>query len=296
MTATPQRQINLNVIGEAFNLVKDRWQPFVMAGLVAALAMGVIGGAVAFLFVALGLIGGDRPAVGLLMLPLMGTAYLVVLTLSAVFQAGLYNMALKAIRGETVEVSDVFVAMKAPIPFLTAGLIVGLATAIGMMLCYIPGFIVAGLTMFVFPLMIDKKLAPVDAIKESIAILKPQAVMAVVLFFLSSLVASIGAYACYIGIFFTMPIAMVSIALAYRDLVWQSPAPATGPMTAPAAQDPPAHVPTDYEVAQAESELDGPTGAVQDPETVVEPEASTIPHTPAPDDPEAPEEGGSKPG
>jgi len=289
---TPQRPINLNVIGEAFSIVKDRWQPFVTAGLVAALAMGVIGGVIAFLFIALGFIGGDRPLVGFLLLPLMAAAYLVVLTLSAVFQAGLYNMALKAIRGETVEFSDVFVAMKAPLPFLTAGLVVGLATAIGMMLCYIPGFIVAGLTMFVFPLMIDKKLAPMDAIKESIAILKPQAVMAVVLFVIASLVGSIGAYACYIGVFFTMPIAMVAISLAYRDLVWQSPVPAA-PAPVPTEPTAPVSEPvaTDVEIAQAESELDS------EPEAIVEPEAYTAPPTPAPDDPEAPEgDEGTKPG
>lgn len=225
-----KKTINFNVIGEAFNLVKDRWQPFVIAGLLAAVVITAVVGCVTLVMTTIGLIGGDRPITGFLLVPLMAVAGIAVMTLASVLQAGLTHMALKAVRGEPVEAKDLFFPLQAPLAFLGAGLMIGIGTSIGAMLCYFPGFIFAGLTMFTFCHMLDQRLSPVDALKASIETLKPQWLMATLFLLLVQIIGSLGSIACYVGLFFTMPVTYVAIAMAYRDLTQPSTAmPTTEP-------------------------------------------------------------------
>lgn len=226
------KSISFNAISEAFNIVKERWQPFVMAGLVAGLTVAVLMGIFFVIMLGIGVLGGDRPVTGLLLFPIILLTYLVIFMVTGIFQAGMYNMALRAVRGETVEVADLFFAIKAPMPFLLAGLLVGLGTVIGCVFCYIPGVIFAGLSKFTMLYMIDQKMAPVDALKASIQTLKENWLMATLFFIVASLVGSLGTYACYIGIFFTMPIMFVAITLCYRDVVLK--ASESAPMREPA--------------------------------------------------------------
>lgn len=231
----PQRQINFNVISEAYNIVKDRWQQFVLAGLLASIVIGIAYGVMTFVMITLGFLGGNRPIAFLLMLPIMAIFVIVICALASVIQAGLIMMGLKSSRKEPADSGDVFFALKAPLPFLMAGAIIGLAVAIGS-ICIAPGLIVAGLTMFTYPLMVDQKMAPIDAIKTSIETLKSQWLMATIFILVAGLVSAIGAVACGVGIFFTLPIGLVAVALCYRDLTEGSSLTADVPEPAPAPE------------------------------------------------------------
>lgn len=219
----PQGQVNFNVIGEAFNIVTKTWQPFVIAGLLAAVAMGVVTIAMYFLVI-VGLVIGSG---GSMIMSLIGSALMIVAVFAvmAIFQAGLYNMALKASRGEAIEVNDVFFALKNPGPYLIAGLVVGIAIAIGAIFCYIPGLIIGGLTMFTILFIVDKGMAPMDAFNASINSLKSQWLMAALFFIVCAFIGQIGAIACYVGMFFTLPVTYVCHALCYRDVVLSGPVP-----------------------------------------------------------------------
>lgn len=213
------RQINFNVINEAFSIVKDRWQPFVLGGLFGVIAIGIIQFILSSIMVALGFIGGSRPASMLLLLPVILVMAVLMFAVVSLVQAGLVSMGLKAARGETLESGDVFYAFKNPVPFLVSGSIIGLGTVIGNYLCVLPGLVFAGLTMFTTSFMVDQKLAPMDAIKASIETLKSQWLMAAIFVLIAGLVSMIGSVACGIGVLFTLPIGFVAIVLCYRDLV-----------------------------------------------------------------------------
>jgi uncharacterized membrane protein len=212
----PQRQINFNAIGDAFNIVTKNWQPFVIAGLLMVVTVGIVAVLFQFLIFASIMAGGNA---GIFVLMLMSACMFIgIWTLISIFQAGIYRMAFRAIQGETPEVNDVFIALKNPGPYLVAGLLVGLCIGIGELFCYIPGLIAGGLLMFTIPFILEKGLAPVDAMKASVDTLKAQWLMATLFFLVAAIVGGLGAIACGIGAIFTMPITYVAIALTFRNL------------------------------------------------------------------------------
>lgn len=279
----PQKQINFNVISEAFNLVKDRWQQFVLAGLLGAVVISVATGLMVFVSMAIGFIGANKPVAGILFLPLIAVFVIVMFALVSFVQAGLMYMGLKAVRGEVVESGDVFYALKEPVPFLTTGVLMGLAIAVGEVFCIFPALIVAGLTMFSYPFVIDKKLGPVDAIKASIDTLKGQWLMATLFALVVGLVSQLGVYACYVGWFFTFPVAMVSIALCYRDLTADgetfAPMEPMSPVVPGQDAGQEALSPEPVPVAEPEPVVEPPVTESTEPEAVpeddVEPEPGT---------------------
>ncbi|MBS1722011.1 MAG: hypothetical protein JSS66_03270 [Armatimonadetes bacterium] len=212
------RPLDFGVIVRAFNLVKDNWQPFVTAGLFIFVAYGALTAVSYFCMLMMGFLGGDRPGLVLAILPFFFMIMAVALVMSSMIQAGLSNMGLKAVKGEPIQATDIFAPLRNPAPYLLASVLVAVAVMIGLLGCFVGAYIVAGLTMFVFPVMIDQKLAPMDALKTSVNMLKSQWLLATAFYFVVMLVGQLGAYACYIGLAFTMPVAYVAIAMAYEEL------------------------------------------------------------------------------
>lgn len=175
---------------------------------------------------------------------------LVMLPLSALLTGGMHRAALKQLRGGQVEFSDLFSARDQYLPLLGAMLLTGLLVAIGSMLCVIPGFIVAGLLFFTFPLIIDRKLGVIEAMKASSEMAKPNLLMFTLFAFVVQLIASAGTYACYIGLLATLPLMFTMTAAAYRDCFGLEGATALPPPAEPwlgASYSPPALVSTPTE-------------------------------------------------
>jgi len=250
-----QKAIDFNVISEAFEIVKKQWQAFVTAGLIALGTLMVVGGAIYMLLIGTIIVASKEPAALLAMFPLMAIMYLAIFLIVALIQSGFTAMALKCIRGETVAVSDFFIPLKTPLPFLIAALIVTVASMAGVVACLVGTYVVHGLLMFVFPFMIDKKLSPMDAAKASFEKLKSQWLMATCLWFVATLVGGIGAFACYVGLLFTLPISYVAMALVYRDLCMTPETESAAPVYVPPA-----------EVEAATAELDSPAPIPEVPE------------------------------
>ncbi len=109
------------------------------------------------------------------------------------------------------------------VPSLVAHILISIFTALGMLLCIIPGIVIAAMYMFTFLFILDKKMDFWPAMEASAAIVKKD-YMGFSLFILAlGLLQVLGALACIIGIFVTLPIMYVAIALAYRDLVGFEP-------------------------------------------------------------------------
>lgn len=216
---TPEKAINFNVITEAFEIVKNRWQPFVLAGLVAVLSIVIVEGIFFAVFFSIGMIGGNNSTAAFAtLLPVMLVFYVAIFFLVAMMQAGFSSMAMKVIEGGEVELADFFTPFKTPIPFLIAGLLIALASILGVFACFVGTYIVQGLLMFVYPFMYHRKLSPMDAAKASYEALKPHWLMATCFWFVASLVGGLGVIACYVGILFTLPITFVAKSLVFRDL------------------------------------------------------------------------------
>lgn len=197
---SPQPRIDFNVIGVAWQMLSQQLGTWVLAMLVVVL----INVALAF-------------TVGIVLalcVPLVGN--LVAQIPSQLMVIGLYRMAFKQMRGETIAVGDVFQFMDVLGPAAVATILVTIAVITGTIFCIVPGILLAGVWMFTFPLIADKGMDGVQAMGLSWNTLKADWLMAALFFFVNTLIGVAGALACGVGVLVTAPLSLLSLAGLYR--------------------------------------------------------------------------------
>ena len=142
--------------------------------------------------------------------------------LAPVTMAGYMQSVLLMIReGREPKIQDLFSEMKLFFPLLAFGLVSFIAVAIGFMLLVIPGFLVimaiSFSCLYMLPLMTDKKLGLVEAIKESYSMAvrdnMPEHLVVAILFLAISGIGS----SFLIGFLFTQPLATVFLLSVYDE-------------------------------------------------------------------------------
>ena len=106
-----------------------------------------------------------RHTAGGVLLQMFGLAYL--LLLIAPIDYGSAFVFLKAVRGETFEVKDMFLAFENYLNVVLANLLHWAIVSIGIFFLIVPGIVFACKLAFVKYLVLDRKLDPVEAVKES---------------------------------------------------------------------------------------------------------------------------------
>jgi uncharacterized membrane protein len=156
----------------------------------------------------------------------------VVGSVGMVMMSNMYRMAIIALSGTKPSVNEMFKFGGNIGNIFTAALLVAVSTAVASCFFYIPGWIVGGLLMFTMPLVVDRNMPAMDAMKLSIDTLKNEVVMATLFYLVVGIAAGIGGVACGIGLVFTIPVLPIAIAMLYRDhfgftSAAAEPAPAT---------------------------------------------------------------------
>ena len=145
-------------------------------------------------------------------------AFIIVLMPLTVFlMGGAYRAAFKQLRGGQVEFRDLFSARDCYWRLLGAALLQGALVMIGAILCVIPAFIVAGMLFFTIPLIVERNLGIVEAMRASRDLAQRRLLMFVLFAFLVQLIVSAGTYLCYVGLLVTWPLMFTITAVAYRD-------------------------------------------------------------------------------
>jgi hypothetical protein len=151
--------------------------------------------------------------------------------LAPVTFAGYTQSLLELIRnGREPKVQDLFSHMNLFLPLLGFGIAVFVATSIGFMLLFLPGIlIVVAITfccIYMIPLMTDKNLGIVDAIKESYAMGRHgelvDHVVVVIIFMAISMIGG----TIFIGVLFTQPLATLFLLSTYEEKIKTTPPPA----------------------------------------------------------------------
>ena len=151
--------------------------------------------------------------------------------LAPVTMAGYTQSLLQLIRnGREPKVQDLFSHMNLFLPLLGFGIAVFVATAVGFMLFLLPGIvIVVGITfccIYMLPLMTDKNMGIVDAIKESYAMGRRgdlvDHVVVVIIFMAITMIGS----TVFIGVLFTQPLATLFLLSTYEEKIASTPPPA----------------------------------------------------------------------
>ncbi len=230
-------------IGEGWQLFVNKWQVWVPLMLIFVVALLVPILPVYLLLFGLSMANANDPeAVMSPLLPLLGMAGgLITFGLAAFMLGGVYRTAFKEIRGEPISIRDLFSGADLVLSILGAMVLIGLCIAVGTMLCVVPGFLAMGLLFFTLPLIVERRMGVIDAMKLSFETTRPNMWMFMLFAFVVGLMASLGQLACYVGLLVTYPLHFLITAAAYRDVFGVA-----GARQIPAMPSPPAYAPQAY--------------------------------------------------
>ena len=157
---------------------------------------------------------GEGTISSLVMTAIFGFVFVV---FGAVMQAGIARGVLAITNGHRLELATMF-RFENIVTVIVAGLLVGVATGIGVLLCVLPGLIVAFLSQFYVWFIVDKRLGAVDAIKASFRLISNN-VGAMIVFFLATIAAYlVGALLCGVGLLAAVPVIYIAQGYTYRRL------------------------------------------------------------------------------
>jgi len=142
---------------------------------------------------------------------------IVLVPVSVLLIGGAYRAAFKQLRGGQVGFRDLFSARDCYWRLLGATLIHSVLVFIGAMVCIIPAFIVGGLLFFTTPLIVERDLGVFEAMRVSRDVTQRNLLMFTLFAFVVQFLASVGSYACYVGLLVTWPLMFTITAIAYRD-------------------------------------------------------------------------------
>ncbi|GAW48911.1 MULTISPECIES: hypothetical protein [unclassified Nocardioides] len=148
----------------------------------------------------------------------------VLLVVGQIIGAGLVRASLNVTEGRPFLFSDILKTDQLG-SVLVASIIIAVATFVGTILCYLPGLVVGFATSYTLYFIIDKKLAPVDAIKASVNLVKDNLGNTLVWYIVGGLVAVVGFVVCFVGAIVTVPIVLLGTAYTYKTLTNQPVAP-----------------------------------------------------------------------
>lgn len=142
----------------------------------------------------------------------------------AFMAGGLTTFALKVARGQPYAFGDVFGGGPFFLRILAAEVLAFLGILAGMLLLIVPGIILSVGWSLMLPVLVDKNLGPVEALKESWRITSGHKGNIFVALLLLALTAIAGLCACGIGILVAYPIMYFAIAFMYLRLSGQQTA------------------------------------------------------------------------
>lgn len=200
---------------------QQHWKEFVLLQLAAFVAILVVG-LLAFLVI---LPAGSGSDAGIIVSWILGAVvFLLFFVVAFMVQAGVYRAGLAVTRGVAPSM-QMFTDTTNIGPYILTVLLVGIGTSIGYVLCIIPGLIFLVLTAYAPLIAMDRGTSPVDAIKESIDMVRNNAGQVVVILIVAYAIYSIGSAICGIGVLVTGPIGLVMLTYSYRALRQEPVAP-----------------------------------------------------------------------
>ena len=143
---------------------------------------------------------------------------------------GLNYLALKAVRGNAIAFNDYFLGFKVFLPTLLTYIVVAFFSAIGIIFCIIPGIIIAVLYMPVYLFLVDGEESFWNAMERSRKMVWENFLAWFLLALLLVLLNILGCIPCFVGLFVTMPLSLLMLALAYEQQCLAAPGAVPPPL------------------------------------------------------------------
>jgi uncharacterized membrane protein len=145
------------------------------------------------------------------------------LILQGALMAGFQGACKKKLKGQRVDIGDLFQGFQFFGATLKAHLVVMILVFFGMLCFIIPGLVVAAMYNFTYLFIIDKKWDYRAAMRASAAVVK-QDYFGYTLFLIALALLNVAGVLClFVGVLVTIPISMAAITVAYRDVVGFEP-------------------------------------------------------------------------
>jgi hypothetical protein len=213
-----------NAFSYAFEKFKANWGPLVLITLLLLVASVVVNLLSQLIFGGVGqttvdpqtgqIEGGGLFGVAMI-LSLLSSA--LVFAVQLVIQSGIIKGALSLSRNEPLTIGSAFSGINWG-QVVLASIITGAMIFVGLILCIIPGIVVAFLTSYTLYFVIDRNMSAIDAIKASFTMVKDN-VGQLLLFFLATIAAVIvGACLCGVGLLAAIPIVVLAQVYTFRTL------------------------------------------------------------------------------
>jgi hypothetical protein len=152
-------------------------------------------------------------SVGLSFVPIVGWI------VGFVLMGSLDYMFIRRIRGEEVQIGDVFAGFNlALLNLAMTGIVKWVLTAIGFVLCILPGIYLGVGYVFALPLVLDKKMEFWPAMEVSRRVVHEHWWSVFALVIVLAIVACAGVFLCIVGLAITVPLASAALMYVYEDL------------------------------------------------------------------------------
>jgi uncharacterized membrane protein len=150
-------------------------------------------------------------------LVLYGVGGFIYAILFAFLQAGIVRGALQIANGQPLELQTMF-KFDNIANVLLGGIIVGIASFIGILLCGVGYLVVAVFTPFWIFFVLDKNMSAWDAVMASVRLVNSNLGSVIVLIIGVIIAYVIGALLCGIGLIVAAPVALLALTYGYRKL------------------------------------------------------------------------------
>lgn len=160
--------------------------------------------------------------------------------LQAILITGMVRMALDQLQGKEVSFR-LFATMPKAVPLVIVGFLGGLMTAVGLLLCVVPGIYLYGVLAFASMYVAFKDEPAITAITSSMNTLKPYAWSMFGLQLVLGLLILVSLMCCGIGALFTVPIYAMTMAMHWN--VFEPEGPMPGSYGGPTTPQPPTEGP-----------------------------------------------------
>ena len=163
------------------------------------------------------LVGGSDLASMRSMGPMSVLVNMVTTIAAQLVSAALIKAGLEVVDGRRPGLGELFAGWD-KVQVLIAALLIGVLETIGILLCIIPGLIVAFLVQFTMYFIVDRGSSATQAIKESFSMTSANVANILLFFVLAFLVTLLGALACFVGLLVAVPVVIVAQAYTFRVL------------------------------------------------------------------------------
>ncbi|MDX2040764.1 MAG: zinc-ribbon domain-containing protein [Acidobacteriota bacterium] len=207
-------------ISEGWQMFADKWQVWVLQMLIVFLVFAVPSIPLYLTMLAMPSTAepGQPPEFPPMFFPMFGGMGLLALLAGPFLISGLYKTAFKQLRGEPISVGDLFSGGDIFLRVLGSFFAMGFFVILGFLLCILPSYVAMGLLFFTVPLIVERDLSIGEALSTSYNTVKSNWFMFTLFVFVLGILASVGSFACYVGLLATYPLHFTVTAIAYRDV------------------------------------------------------------------------------